>query len=309
MARGSKQRKQTDSDEPSWWKKPEWIVLLLALGVALAGWALVIQARSTIPVRQADLYGMEARLNQARWLVDQMDHGEGFARPATMMPDMPDPGSQRLSVELSFRNLSGQALEYRGEEFTLVSDAGNEYPPIGAQLGKFTLSAGHSLNTSIYYDFDSSRDLGNLKLRWERGDETVYMPIPHPPEHYHLRPQDRFWPDDVMLLMPISDAERGRNHFLAAYGCSACHGDPAVPGSNNVGPHLAGIGSQAAARVPGKSAAQYIYESILRPEDFIAPECKGGPCSSPSAMPDYTGILDEQATADLVAYLLTLTGE
>ena len=307
-AQGREQRNKLH-DGKRWWNRPEMIVLLLACGLALAGWALVLQARRTIPVRQATLYGLEARLNQARWLVDQMEHGEGFARPAAMMPGMPEQGSQRLSVELSIRNVLKKAVFYRGQEFTLLSNQGNEYPPISAQMGKFKLDSGLSLNTSIYFDFDSSRDLGKLRLRWTRGDKTIYMPIPHPPEHYHARPRDTVWPDDVLMLMPIAEAERGEALFSANYGCSACHGDLSEPGSNNVGPHLGRIGAEASSRVPGMRAEQYIYESILRPDAFLAPECKNGPCPTPSAMPDYSGLLTEQEMGDLVIYLLEQTGE
>ena len=58
------------------------------------------------------------------------------------------------------------------------------------------------------------------------------------------------------------------------------------------------------------SAEQYIYESILDPNAFIAPDCPTGPCVDPSLMRlDYGGVFDEQDMADMVAYMMTLTGE
>ncbi len=90
----------------------------------------------------------------------------------------------------------------------------------------------------------------------------------------------------------------------------ACHGDPGVPGSNNVGPHLGTIGATAGTRIEGLPAAQYIYESILEPSAFIAPECKDGqPCQEPTAMPEYASLVTLEHVADLVTYLLEQTGE
>ncbi|HSR68494.1 MAG TPA: hypothetical protein VLU25_11175, partial [Acidobacteriota bacterium] len=89
------------------------------------------------------------------------------------------------------------------------------------------------------------------------------------------------------------------------YGCVACHGDPGVPDSNIIGPHLGRIGTAAASRIEGKSAAQYIYESILEPNAFIAPECEQGlPCDEPSAMPEYAALVDIEHVAHLVTFLL-----
>ncbi|HSR69551.1 MAG TPA: c-type cytochrome [Acidobacteriota bacterium] len=290
--------------------RPEVLILLVAVCVAVAGWWLIIEARQEVPVREAEIGGLRAHLQGTRWLVDQMDHGENFAKPSTMMPDMPDHEHQRLSAELTFRTVGPGAEEYRGEEFTLVSSQGNEYPPVGAQLGSLNLGSGQTLNTAIYFDFDSSRDFGSLKLRWRRDGEEHYMPVPHPPAHYHARPTTTEWPRDITLLLPLARPERGRQHFSATYGCSACHGDPSVPDSNNVGPHLGAIARQAAQRVEGLSAAQYIYQSILDPNEFISPECRDGqPCTEPSAMPEYSGILTAQAMADIVAYLLSQTSQ
>ena len=54
-------------------------------------------------------------------------------------------------------------------------------------------------------------------------------------------------------------------------------------------------------------APQYIYESIVEPAAFIAPECKGGlPCVTPTAMPEYASLMDLQDAADLLGYLLEL---
>lgn len=117
------------------------------------------------------------------------------------------------------------------------------------------------------------------------------------------------WPENFDELT-TGDASNGPSAYQA-YGCIACHGDPAGdPSSATVGPWLGNIGNDAATRIEGKSAAQYIYESILDPNSFIAPECPAGPCFEPSTMRnDYPFSMNEQDMADIVEYYLTLTSE
>lgn len=114
------------------------------------------------------------------------------------------------------------------------------------------------------------------------------------------------WPESWEDL-PQGDATNGQNLYQVN-GCVGCHGDPANPASATVGPNLGNIGNDAATRVPNMPAEQYIYDSILNPNDFIAPECPNGPCSEPSVMrADYGLVLSEQDMADLIAYYMTLT--
>lgn len=271
-----------------------------------AGVAVFVQARRESPVLAARVGGLAVRLERARWMTDHMDHGGGFARPAVMMPGMPEAGFQRLSVELSFHNAGSRPAAFQGEEFSLVTGRGETLEIYGADLGTARLGRGQSLNTSLYFDVNTTADPGRLRLLWRRGGEKVYMPLPAPPEHYHARPRgDVVWPSDVTILLPMGNSERGAELFSAAFGCVACHGDPARPGSNPIGPHLGAIGMVAGERQDAKAAPQYIYESILRPNDFIVEECRDGrPCAAPSAMPDYAELLSLQDMADLVAFLM-----
>ncbi len=293
----------------AWWTRPGVLVFLVMVALALVGWLLVWRAAQRITVREATVDGMYLRMQEARWVLDQMDHGENFSKPSVMMPDMPEWGLQRVTLDLAFENRTDVARTYDGSEFTLVPELGEAVPPIGAQVGTARLGPGQTLNTAIHFDLDTSDPHGKLRVAWTRGDETVYFPIPEPAEHYHLRPRtaDATLPPDARLLLPIGKPERGARLFVSKYGCVACHGDPAVPDSNNVGPHLAEIGTTAHVRVEGLPGPQYIYESILDPNAFIAPDCKGGvPCAEPTAMPEYASLVNLQDLADLLTYLLSL---
>lgn len=120
------------------------------------------------------------------------------------------------------------------------------------------------------------------------------------------------WPELVEEFLAQEDIEEGDPELGAAayetYGCTACHGDPAEPGTNPVGPWLGDIAEVGATRVEGQSAAQYVYESILDPNAFIAPDCPTGPCPGPPSQmrQDYPSTIGSNPSdmAHLLAYLL-----
>jgi cytochrome c2 len=121
---------------------------------------------------------------------------------------------------------------------------------------------------------------------------------------------------DITIELPAGDAARGEQLFAQkakqASGtnapCTACHS--LVSGEVKTGPSLAGIADRAGTRESGKSAEQYIRESIQQPNAFIvsddpAHNYKGA--SGKSLMPDGLGnLMSKQDLADLIAYLLTL---
>lgn len=95
------------------------------------------------------------------------------------------------------------------------------------------------------------------------------------------------------------DPTRGQALFQGAGACSACH--DVANGVTIVGPSLKGVASRAGSREPGKSAADYLHESIVSPNAFIVPGFQ------PNIMPQtFTQTLSTQQINDLVAYLLTL---
>ena len=87
-------------------------------------------------------------------------------------------------------------------------------------------------------------------------------------------------------------------------GCVACHTIPNIPDAiGQVGPNLSNIGVDGATRREGYSAEEYIRESLLEPNAFIAPDCPFGPCIA-GTMPNLT--LDESEIEVLASFLSTL---
>ncbi|MFW5942300.1 MAG: c-type cytochrome [bacterium] len=112
------------------------------------------------------------------------------------------------------------------------------------------------------------------------------------------------WPANVSEL-PAGDPENGQQLYEVTYACQSCHGNLDDEASATVGPWLGDIEEVGAERIEDYTAADYIYESILKPNAFIAPECPSGPCTEPSAMPNTFGEqMTEQEMADILSFLL-----
>ncbi len=115
------------------------------------------------------------------------------------------------------------------------------------------------------------------------------------------------WPLHVSEL-PEGNPDNGATLYNTTYACASCHGALDNEGSANIGPWLGDIDQTGAERIDGYTAADYVYESILKPDAFIAPECPSGPCNEPSTMPGNFGErMTQQDMADVMSYVLSAT--
>jgi mono/diheme cytochrome c family protein len=137
----------------------------------------------------------------------------------------------------------------------------------------------------------------NFVLNWGSDDLCGDVEVGGPQEEV-------VWPEDVAEL-PEGDSANGGTLYVS-YGCVGCHGDPTSEGSNAVGPWLGNISEVGADRIDGTSSEQYIYDSILHPNDFIAPECaNGNPCTEGVMPADFGTRMTLQDMTDLIAYLMS----
>ena len=84
-----------------------------------------------------------------------------------------------------------------------------------------------------------------------------------------------------------------------APGCVTCHS--LEPDVVIVGPSQAGLGTRAATREPGKSAEEYIRESITNPNAYVVEGFTEGVMYQ-----NYATDLTETEINDIIAYTLTL---
>lgn len=105
--------------------------------------------------------------------------------------------------------------------------------------------------------------------------------------------------------------------LLQKGGCGACHVIPGVPGAVGViGPDLSQIGLTAAERITdasytgtAKTALDYLHESIVNPDVFLAPDCAGAPCQKGLMTPALAAQFNEAELNAIVEYLAALKGE
>jgi mono/diheme cytochrome c family protein len=91
--------------------------------------------------------------------------------------------------------------------------------------------------------------------------------------------------------LAAADFNQGMQVFLDQ--CAACHG-----AADGTGPSLGGMGERAATRIPGMSAADYLYQSIVDPGAYTVPGYQ-------NVMPtDFAQTLTSQQISDLVKFIL-----
>ena len=98
----------------------------------------------------------------------------------------------------------------------------------------------------------------------------------------------------------LAQAKTGEQIFTAA-GCAGCHTFAPAGSNGTIGPNLNELKTQAGNIEPGKSAEEYVRESIEDPSAFIV---KG----FPNAMPPFKGRLTDQQIQALIDYLLQTGG-
>lgn len=111
--------------------------------------------------------------------------------------------------------------------------------------------------------------------------------------------------DPVSVLVSLASAARGEELFntefntaSGPYRCSTCH----LVDSETmlIGPGLYNIAARGAERVAGESAAQYVYNSILHPADYVVQGYVSG------VMPaNYRDVLTDDDVYNIIAYLFT----
>lgn len=112
-------------------------------------------------------------------------------------------------------------------------------------------------------------------------------------------------PTAIAAIPPTPRPITGGNaeEIMLNSGCGACHLIGAHGDSGKVGPDLSNIGNLAGDRVPGQPADEYLRNSILYPDLFIAPQCPNGDCLAHVMPGDYYLRLTDAQIDTVVTYL------
>ena len=102
--------------------------------------------------------------------------------------------------------------------------------------------------------------------------------------------------EGALATAGLAQAKTGEQIFTAA-GCAGCHTFAPAGSNGTIGPNLDELAAAAGEREPGKSAEEYVRESLTNPEAFLV-EGFG------NAMPSFEGRLTDEQIQALVDYLL-----
>jgi len=144
-----------------------------------------------------------------------------------------------------------------------------------------------------------SPQLGAQLAAREAANVVEAIPTPEPLRLANMSEEEitAGLPAEIATALASADPANGESLSLAN-ACIGCHA--LDPNQQMTGPTWFHVGDTAANRVPGESPAHYLYNSIVSPNAFVN---AGYPSN---VMPqNYRDILDDQALADLVAYLLS----
>lgn len=107
---------------------------------------------------------------------------------------------------------------------------------------------------------------------FEHGAGDAHEPVPDQPEATHVPNGSGPPAEPAPSETQGGSAElaaQGQALFSGTGGCGACHTIEGIS-SGAVGPDLTHIGTEAADRKPDLSAREYLRESIVEPESFVA---------------------------------------
>jgi len=317
------------------------LFLGLAVIAAVGGLAAAARLRAERPDPSVEIDGLQLRLERARWVdrdpeipwnaSEGLDAPAAWLGPRSVLQGTPAPTDRRLAITLLARNATRSEQRFAWSDLVLRaggvasprpapaggSEPSPSAPPargIGSASaspdalavgrlpgGEIAIPAGHAVLLDASFDVRASDS--ELALWWERRAARERLLVTRMPRQ--ARPTDgppQRWPLAASEL-PAGRSAAGGRLFHGRLACASCHGEPATPDASGAGPALGAIGSEAGLRQRDRSAAQYLYESMLDPSAFLSPACAGQPCGSVQ-MPAYGEVLSLQDAADLVAYLL-----
>lgn len=106
--------------------------------------------------------------------------------------------------------------------------------------------------------------------------------------------------EGALATAGLAQARTGEQIFTAA-GCAGCHTFGPAGSTGTIGPSLDDLQSAAGDREPGKSAEEYVRESLTSPDAFLVQ-------GFGNTMPSFEGRLTDQQIDALVEYLLQTGG-
>jgi hypothetical protein len=145
----------------------------------------VAAANASHPGYQAG--GLDLSVDTMLWMSNDMTgqgpagkSPKGYVMAPSMMPGMQAVGEDRLRVEVSLSNITGDTQQYSMNDFILAGPSGKSWKNDGVGHSDMTTSAnlqpGFGTTIDLYFDVPA-KQTKNLTLKWSRGGTTVSIPV------------------------------------------------------------------------------------------------------------------------------------
>ena len=146
------------------------------------------------------------------------------------------------------------ALNWQGSKSALIEATLNS-GRYGTQMAAWAQRFGGPLRD------DEIQDLVQFILNWETEELCS-----EPPEPAYDWPESV---EDFFAEYPEGDPARGAELFAIGYSCAGCHGNFASTDWAGTGPWIGIVAEVAPRDLEGYTPEQYVYESILYPNDYL----------------------------------------
>jgi hypothetical protein len=161
--------------------------LAVVIGLLIMGsfQGQVAAANASHPGYQAG--GLDLSVDAMLWMSNDMTgqgpagkSPKGYVMAPSMMPGMQAVGEDRLRVEVSLSNITGDTQQYSTNDFILAGPSGKSWNNDGVGHSDMTTSAnlqpGFGTTIDLYFDVPA-KQTKNLTLKWSRGGTTVSIPV------------------------------------------------------------------------------------------------------------------------------------
>ncbi len=172
---------------PGWLR---WLPVPLAVAAALIGWVVLGDALGQHADGHAHAYeagGLSLSVDQMVWMSNDMSgqgplasKSQGFAMDPSMMPGFQTVNNNRLRLQVTLRNGTGDAQRFARSDFRVVGPNGQSWGVAddGGSIAQkvTTLGSGYQEVVDLYFDIPNSQTR-NLSIQWSRGGSQVEIPV------------------------------------------------------------------------------------------------------------------------------------
>jgi mono/diheme cytochrome c family protein len=258
-------------------------IIASAVVLLVLGFQEETQLASAAEVQEAEAIEAGAKLYELACAECHGEFGQGGLGAPFNDPHFFDLGPEGRLAEVGWGGTLGDFIVSTAAAGRPVSSRPDQYP--GKPDNAWAMPT-WSQDYGGPFRNDQIRDVAEFILNWGKlyGDQSSaavdYVDLPAP--------------------LSASPEARGKFVFTGVGGCSACHTIEGVS-SGTTGPDLTHVATNAATRVPGLSAEEYILQSILEPNAFVVEGFAEG-----IMPPTMSETLSESQLQDVITYLLGL---